>query len=391
MGRSFARIYQVQRCRGEMLLVVPTGGAKRILVAMSGGVDSSVTAALLVARGHEVVGATMKTFCYKDSPGPSRTCCGLDGIMDARAVADYLGIPHYVFDVEEEFTRDVVDDFVSEYARGRTPNPCVRCNANTKFRDLLRRGRALGCDGIATGHYVRIRRDPGQPPAIFRGIDRDKDQAYFLWGLPPKLLPLLHFPLGRLRKEEVRQQARTLRLATAEKPESQEICFVPMGNYRDFLEQKLPTTHPALQAGRIVTTSGEVVGEHEGYAGFTVGQRKGLGGGFAERFFVVGIRPSEREVVVGPKEELFSIRLTVEGVNWLVPVSPKVGARVKVQIRHRATGATASVARIGSELELHFDEPQRAVSPGQSAAIFEGEKLLGGGRIARAEQASGHS
>ena len=363
-------------------------GAKRILVAMSGGVDSSVTAALLVAEGHEVMGATMKTFCYKETSGPSRTCCGLDGIMDARRVADHLGIPHYVFDVEEEFTRDVVDDFVSEYAQGRTPNPCVRCNSNIKFRDLLRRGRALGCDGIATGHYARIMHEPGEPPALLRGVDREKDQAYFLWGLPPELLPLLHFPLGHQEKREVRQRARALELATADKPESQGICFVPMGDYRGFLETRLPPKHPALQPGRFVTTAGVVVGEHQGYAGFTVGQRKGLGGGFPKPFFVVEIRPTNGEVVVGPYEELFSNHMTVEGVNWLVPLAPAVGTPIQVQIRHRAPDVQARIERIDGELEIQFEEPQRAVSPGQSAAIFEGERLLGGGRIASARRAS---
>lgn len=362
----------------------PAGKRKRVLVAMSGGVDSSVAAALLVAEGHEVVGATMKTFCYQDAPGPSRTCCGLDGIMDARRVSDHLGIPHYVFDVEEEFARDVVDDFVSEYARGRTPNPCVRCNANTKFRDLLRRGRALGCTAIATGHYARVVREKGRPPALLRGADHEKDQAYFLWGLQPELMPLLHFPLGHLRKEAVREKARELALATAEKPESQEICFVPLGNYRDFLEKKLPDLHPALQPGPVVTTSGRVVGEHTGYAGFTVGQRKGLGGGSAEPRFVVEIRPARREVVVGSHEELFSDHMTVEGLNWIGPNIPREGDRLGVQIRHRAPDVPARVTRIDAVLEIEFELPQRAVTPGQSAAVFDGEQILGGGRISHA-------
>ncbi len=364
-----------------------TAVAKRILVAMSGGVDSSVTAALLVAEGHEVVGATMKTFCYKETPTPSRTCCGLDGIMDARRVADHLGIPHYVFDVEEEFTRDVVDDFVSEYAKGRTPNPCVRCNSNIKFRDLLHRGRALGCDGIATGHYARMRHEPGEPPALLRGVDREKDQAYFLWGLSPELLPLLHFPLGGQDKYEVRQKARTLCLVTADKPESQDICFVPTGDYRSFLGTRLPSLHPALQPGKFVTTAGVVVGEHPGYAGFTVGQRRGLGGGFPEPFFVVEIRPKDREVVVGPYEELFSSHMTVQEVNWLVPVAPAIGDQIQVQIRHRAPDVKGRVERIDRELKIQFEEPQQAVSPGQSAAIFKEDRLLGGGRITSARRA----
>ncbi|MGD2070688.1 MAG: tRNA 2-thiouridine(34) synthase MnmA, partial [Gemmatimonadota bacterium] len=263
----------------------------RVLVAMSGGVDSSVAAALLVEAGHEVIGVTMKTFCYSHVPAHGKTCCGLDGIADARRVADTLGIPHYVFDVEEAFTRDVIDDFVSEYARGRTPNPCVRCNSNTKFRDLLRRGSALGCDAVASGHYVRIDHEAPAGPALLRGRDGAKDQSYFLWGLPADILPKLRFPLGDLTKDQVRERARRLGLVTADKPESQEICFVPTGDYRDLLEKRLRPRHPAHEPGPGVTVEGEVVGEHSGYAGFTVGQRKGLGGGFDEPMYVVAVRP----------------------------------------------------------------------------------------------------
>lgn len=357
---------------------------ERILVAMSGGVDSSVAAALLVEAGHEVVGVTMKTFCYDENQGPTRTCCGLDGILDARQVADRLGIEHYVFDVEEEFTRDVIDDFVAEYAEGRTPNPCVRCNSNTKFRDLLRRGTALGCDAIATGHYVRIDHPEEAPPRLRRGADAGKDQAYFLWGLPPELLPRLRFPLGDLEKPEVRELARARGLVTAEKPESQEICFVPDGDYRSFLGKRLAPRHPALTPGPIVTVEGEVVGEHRGYAGFTVGQRRGLGGGFDERLYVVEVRPETREVVVGPREALRSIRVHVEAPHWIAPDTPaEVGMPVGVQIRHRAGSVPATIEAVGSVLVLRFDAPQQAVTPGQSAVLFEGDRVLGGGRIVR--------
>ncbi len=355
---------------------------ERILVAMSGGVDSSVAAALLVEQGHEVVGATMKTFCYSEVEGPSRTCCGLDGIRDARRVAERLGVPHYVFDVEEEFGRDVIDDFVSEYARGRTPNPCVRCNSNTKFRDLLRRGRMLGCDAIASGHYARIRASGDGPPALLRGRDAEKDQTYFLWGLPPELLPMLRFPVGDLTKDQVRRRARDLELVTADKPESQEICFVPTGDYRDLLQKELRPRHRALEPGPIVTEDGEVVGEHDGYAGFTVGQRRGLGGGFSEPMYVLHVRPETREVVVGPGDRLHAAGVEIGELNWLAE-APEPGAEVELQIRHGAEPAPARVERVGERLTARFHEPQRAVTPGQSGVVFRGDRLLGGGRIRR--------
>lgn len=355
---------------------------KRILVAMSGGVDSSVAAALLVERGWEVVGATMKTFCYQETSGPSRTCCGLDGITDARRVADHLGIPHYVFDVEAEFTRDVIDDFVAEYVRGRTPNPCVRCNANTKFRDLMRRGHQLGCDGVASGHYVRILHSEGEPE-LLRGVDTAKDQSYFLWGLPRELLPRLHFPLGELTKSDVRRRAAALGLVTADKPESQEICFVPTGDYRDLLRERLATRHPALEPGPIVTSDGDVVGRHDGYAAYTVGQRKGLGGGFAEALYVIETRPETREVVVGTRRELFATEARVGEVHWLTETPPGIGDRVLVQIRHRSRPSVARVAQTGETLVVAFEEPQTSVTPGQSAVLYRGDRVLGGGRILR--------
>jgi len=358
---------------------------KTVLVAMSGGVDSSVAAALLVEQGHTVIGVTMKTFCYQDAEaeltGPTRSCCGLDGIMDARQVADRLGIAHYVFDVEREFTRDVIDDFVQEYAAGRTPNPCVRCNGNTKFRDLLKRGRMLGCDAIATGHYARMGTDARGNPVLLRGLDANKDQSYFLWALPPEMLPQLIFPLGELTKPRVREIARQLGLVTAEKPESMEICFVPDGDYPRFLGKRLGAEHAALSAGALVTTSGEVVGEHDGYARYTVGQRKGLGGGRALPLFVLGSRPETREVIVGTYEELHRAEVTIGEPSWLA-APPSPGDAVHVQIRHRAPAVPARVASIGEDgVTLAFETPQRAVSPGQSAVMFSGDIVLGGGRI----------
>ncbi len=353
----------------------------RILVAMSGGVDSSLAAALLVEAGHEVVGATLRTFCYTGEASHAKSCCGLEGVQDAKTVARALEIPHSVFDVEEEFTRDVIDNFVDEYANGRTPNPCVRCNSFTKFGDLLSRAQDMGADGIATGHYVRVERGGPHGPILLRGADRAKDQAYFLWGLPRSSLPFLHFPLGNHSKAEVRALARDRGLVTADKPESQEICFVPTGDYRDLLRKRLPTTHQAFQPGAIVTAEGERVGSHEGYAGYTVGQRKGLPGGFPEAMFVVAVRPETREVVVGPRNEMLADRVFLEGLNWLAdPLA--VGAEIQVQLRHRGIACPARVESVeGEVLGLALLDPQFAVTPGQSGVLFSDERVLGGGRI----------
>ncbi len=352
-----------------------------IMVAMSGGVDSSVAAALLVEQGHRVIGATIKTFCYSETAGPSRTCCGLDGILDARRVCDHLGIPHYVFDMEEVFTRDVIDDFVAEYAAGRTPNPCVRCNSNTKIPALLRRGRMLGADAVATGHYARLGEAADGTWVVRRAADAQKDQTYFLWGVPREVLPRLRFPLAELTKPEVRARARALGLATAEKPESQEICFVPEGDYAGFLASRLGADHPALTPGPLVTADGTVVGQHRGYARYTVGQRKGLGGGFSRPLYVLNVRPATNEVVVGTQTELEREDVVLGDLNWLA-TPPVEGERVGVQVRHRARVVPARVVSADEErVELRLDRPERAITPGQSGVVFRGDVLVGGGRI----------
>jgi tRNA-specific 2-thiouridylase len=349
---------------------------ERVLVAMSGGVDSSVAAALLVRQGYDVVGATMKLFCHGDDV-PDRPCCSLDSVNDARRICEQLGVPHYVLNLESAFGRDVVQDFVSEYARGRTPIPCVRCNTFTKFRDLVRKADAMDARWIATGHYARMI-DGG----LHRGLDPAKDQSYFLWGLDRRVLARLLLPVGSQTKAQTRAVAHELGLELiAEKRESQDICFVPDGDHTRIIERELGADAPALARGPIVRRDGTVVGEHEGYARFTVGQRRGLPGGFAEPMFVVAIEPAARAVVIGPRDELLGRGVVAREVNWLVD-RPAAGAEVEVQIRHRARAAAGVLVRVeADEVEIALSDGVSAISPGQSLVVYDGSRVLGGGVI----------
>jgi tRNA-specific 2-thiouridylase len=354
---------------------------ERVLVAMSGGVDSSVAAAMLVEQGYDVVGATMKLFCHGDDL-PDRPCCSLDSVNDARRVCQALGVPHYVLNLESAFGRDVVDNFVSEYASGRTPIPCVRCNTFTKFRDLLVKADGIDATWIATGHYARTLNGE-----LLRGLDHAKDQSYFLWGIDRSVLRRMLLPVGSQTKAETRGVAHALGLEViAEKVESQDICFVPDGDHTKIIRQRLGADAPALSPGPFVLTDGTVVGQHAGFARFTIGQRRGVPGGFREPMFVVDIRPADRAVVLGPRTELLGRGVIARSVNWLVD-APAIGTRVSVQVRHRSAPAAAEIVRLdGDEIELALDEPVAAITPGQSLVMYDHDRVLGGGLIETARR-----
>jgi tRNA-specific 2-thiouridylase len=343
----------------------------RIVVAMSGGVDSSVVAALAARSGAEVIGVTLQLYNHGEAVGRSKTCCAGQDIYDAKAVAERLGIAHYVFDYESRFRESVIERFADEYARGRTPIPCISCNQGVKFTDLMSLARDLGADCLATGHYVR-RVVGANGAALHRAADPARDQSYFLFATTRDQLEFLRFPLGAMPKAAVREIARDLALAVAEKPDSQDICFVPDGDYARVVEKVRPE---AAVPGEIVDRDGRVLGPHRGLIHFTVGQRRGLEiGGQAEPLYVLRLEPEAARVVVGPKSALAVRSARLSGVNWLGE-SQREGLTAKVR-----SLARPAPARFDGET-VHFDEPEYGVSPGQAAVLYDGDRLLGGGWI----------
>jgi len=352
---------------------------------MSGGVDSSVAAALLVKQGYQVVGLTMKLYNHEGAGiarDTIRGCCSLDAILRAQAVCHTLGIPHYSIDLVDEFEHYVIEDFISEYISGRTPNPCVRCNTYIKWGALFEKARQLGCDKIATGHYARIQNGNGEYQ-LWRAADPKKDQAYALWGIPRERLENTLLPLGELAKPQVREIASELGQKTAQTPDSQEICFVPDGDYGEFLIGRAPILEETGLGGELVEETGEgrrPVGSHAGYPFYTVGQRKGLGGGFPEARYVLRTEPATNRVVIGKRERLLGSAFRVDQVNWLTD-SPLHAISAQIQIRYHSPAVSGRISPCNDGADIHLNEPVEAITPGQSAAFFDGNRLIGGGRI----------
>jgi len=367
----------------------------KIAVAMSGGVDSSAAAAILKEQGHDLVGFTMQLWNQRrgisvdenGEPLPSR-CCSLDDVYDARRVAEELGFPFYVLNLEKEFERDVVQPFVSSYLNGETPIPCVACNSRLKFASLDKLAGSLGCEKVATGHYARVEfNEATNRYRLLRGRDPNKDQSYFLWELTQDQLSRALFPLGELSKSDARQAARDSQLAVAEKKESQEICFVPDGDYAGFIDRYLAAeqqTDRLPGEGEIVTSDGAVIGTHSGIHRYTIGQRRGIGIANPRPLYVLGVEAENNRVVVGYDDELLSDEFTAAGINWISLDSPTEPVRAEVRVRYRHTAAPAIITPVPeNRVTVKFDEPQRAITPGQATVFYRGDEVVGGAWVVK--------
>ena len=352
---------------------------QKIVVAMSGGVDSSVAAALLVEQGFETIGVTLKLLARAET---GFGCCGSPvDVDDAKRVCEMLGIRHYTLDMAELFADKVIKRFIDDYLSGKTPNPCVECNRSLKFGHLLAVAQAWGAEAVATGHYARV-----EEGRLLKAVDAAKDQTYFLYSLTPRERGRVRFPIGGLEKTRVREKAMALGLRTAEKDESQEICFVPRRDYRGFLEEQRGASAPGLRPGPICDTEGREVGRHIGLAGYTVGQRKGLGAAASEPRYVIALEPESNTVVIGGADEVYSRAFMAEGVSWTAGALPEQ-PRTEVRIRHRHAPASAVLSFLDeTRVRVVFDQPQRAVTPGQAAVFYRGDSVLGGGVIVRREE-----
>lgn len=355
----------------------------KVLVAMSGGIDSSVTALMLHEQGYQVIGITMKTWDYASSGGNKKEtgCCSLDSINDARTLAVNLGFPHYILDIRNEFGDYIIDNFVEEYLAGRTPNPCVLCNTHIKWEALLKRADKLDCEFIATGHYAQVREENSRY-VISKGLDENKDQSYVLWGLSQASLGRTKFPLGGFRKADIRQMAADAGYEElAKKNESYEICFVPDNDYRGFLKRKVEGLEEKLDGGNFVDVSGKVLGRHHGYPFYTIGQRKGLEIALGEPMFVTEIIPETNTVVLGKKEDLEKQEMFVRNPNFIKVPSIEGKLEVLTKIRYKDKGTLSDISMAGDKVKVEFFDKVAGIAPGQSAVFYDGNDLVGGGFI----------